>query len=185
MMTPKARRPKARPSAKTWAVRFGVAAVLGALLGAGGGVYAVTRLDPPRAKRVDSLRVMTDSLAARPPRGDWPAPVSTPAGTATADQPLTDTPLTTVAVPSVADLEEGAARSTMIDMGLQVAGVQFQASSRPAGIVLGTIPAAGALVAAQAPITLILSDGRGTPPGGTPPDSSLAESRPLETPRIP
>jgi serine/threonine-protein kinase len=159
--------PKSRPTGTTWAIRFGVAALLGALLGAGSGIYAVNVLDPARAKGVDSLRTVPDSLANRARRADWPAAVGSPAGGSTADQPLTDAPLTTVTVPSVVDLEEGNARSAMIDMGLQVAGVQFQASTRPAGTVLGTMPAAGTLVAVQTPITLLVSDGRAPAPDST------------------
>ena len=156
--------PAGRASARRWITRSVVALIVGASIGAGAGVATVNRLEPGRGTGVDSLAVMLDSIA----KGRIPEPsaadrnanrqrVADSVKNAAAPVPVADT---LVAIPAIADLEEGAARNALINAGLQVGDVQFQASSKPAGTVLSTIPAAGAKVAPQTPVTLVLSDGR-------------------------
>lgn len=151
---------------KRWGTRALMALLLGGALGAGAGVFTVNRLEPGRGTGVDSLAVMLDSLA----RGNVPAARGAEGGEApskSADVPA-DTaptpPAELVAVPALEGLEEGAARNTLLDAGLVVGEIEFRASSRPAGTVLASVPAAGAQLAPESPVTLILSDGRSTDP---------------------
>lgn len=149
----------------TWSTRALIALVLGASIGAGAGVVTVNRLEPGRGTGVDSLAVMLDSIA----RGKVP---TAGADTAEAESKTSAAPVDSaaapatelIAVPALADLEEGAARNALLDAGLQVGEVQFQASPKPAGTVLSTMPVAGSNVAPGTPVTLVLSDGRTAPP---------------------
>lgn len=148
-----------------WGTRALVALVIGAALGAGAGVVTVNRLEPGRGTGVDSLAVMLDSIAG----GRVPAARRAEGGAAqrTGPVPPVDsaamTPAALVPVPALADMEEGAARTAILDAGLQVGEVVFQASPKPAGTVLSTIPLAGSNVAPNTPIILVLSDGRASP----------------------
>jgi beta-lactam-binding protein with PASTA domain len=87
----------------------------------------------------------------------------------------------TVLVPSVIDLEEGTARNAILDAGLQVGEVQFQASAKPAGTVLATSPVSGARVPMLTAVSLVLSDGR-PPTDGVGETDSLRRSSPHPIP---
>lgn len=155
---------------KTWGTRALIALVAGMSIGAGAGVVTVNKLEPGRGTGVDSLAVMLDSIA----RGKVPAAAGAAeqgAAPTTGAEPAADSavnePVALVSVPALADLEEGAARNALLDAGLQVGEVQFQASPKPAGTVLSTIPIAGSNVAPNTPVTLVLSDGRTGAPDTT------------------
>jgi len=146
---------------KTWATRALLALVAGASIGAGAGVMTVNKLEPGRGTGVDSLAVMLDSIArGKVPTGSAEegeaqnAKPGAPADSAAAPA------VELIAVPALTDFEEGAARTALLDAGLQVGEVQFQASPKPAGTVLSSIPIAGSNVAPNTPVTLVLSDGR-------------------------
>jgi len=144
---------------RRWGTRALIALVLGASLGAGAGVYTVNRLEPGRGTGVDSLAVMLDSIA----RGRVPADgAKGAAATGDTEEPAAEAPeaAVLVAVPALADLEEGAARNALVDAGLSVGEIQFQSSSKPAGTVLSSIPVAGSQVKPETPVALVLSDGR-------------------------
>jgi hypothetical protein len=158
---------------RRWLVRGGIAALLGLMLGAAGGVFTVNTLEPGRGNGVDSLQVMLDSIA----RGRLPEPAATkepPQATAAPDSAPPAAP-ETILVPSVLDLEEGAARNVIIDAGLQVSEVQFRASAKPAGVVLETVPAAGSPLPPKGGVLLLLSDGR-------PPVDTIASIHPVPLP---
>lgn len=170
---------KAVTPTRLWLLRGLIAVVAGVSIGAGGGVFSVHKLEPGRGTGVDSLQVMLDSIA----KGRIPAPtataevpVSPPADDTadTADSVATPSTQELVLVPSVVDLEEGTARNAILDAGLQVGEVSFQASTKPAGTVLGTTPVAGAQVPALTAVSLLLSDGR---PPATPNDAADAPRR--------
>ncbi len=154
---------------KRWGTRAVMALLLGGGLGAGAGMITVNRLEPGRGTGVDSLAVMLDSLA----RGNVPAARGGASGAAPStlaappaapvEAPVV-APAELVAVPALEGLEEGAARNALLDAGLVVGEIEFRASSRPAGTVLASVPAAGAQLAPESPVTLILSDGRSTDP---------------------
>ncbi|MCA0375059.1 MAG: PASTA domain-containing protein [Gemmatimonadetes bacterium] len=153
------------PSGRTWLIRIGLALVLGLAVGAGAGVFAVNTLEPGRAGVADSLQLMLDSIAkapAAPPPEATPSIDSAPAA-----------PPAAVAVPSVIDLDEGAARDALVAAGLQVGEVRFAASAKAAGTVLATEPAAGTTLATGTPVVLILSDGRPPADTGAPAVSDL------------
>ena len=142
---------------RLWGLRALVAIAVGVALGAAGGVMTVNKLEPGRADSVDSLAVMLDSIS----KGNIPTPTAS-SGIAPAAAPARTQPTneTLVVVPSVIDLEEGAARNAILDNGLQVGEVQFRPSAKPAGIVLATFPMSGARVMTRSAVTLVLSDGR-------------------------
>ncbi|WP_353268536.1 PASTA domain-containing protein [Gemmatimonas sp.] len=159
----KKKSPAGRANTRLWLKRAVVALIAGVSIGAGAGVATVSRLEPGRGTGVDSLAVMLDSIA----KGRIPEPSAaerTAERQRVADSVKNAAPVEVadelIAIPSLADLEEGAARNALIDAGLQVGEVQFQPSPKPAGTVLSTIPAAGAKVAPETPVTLVLSDGR-------------------------
>ena len=146
---------------KTWATRALLALVAGASIGAGAGVMTVNKLEPGRGTGVDSLAVMLDSIArGKVPTGgaeEGEAQNEKPGAPAdSAAAPAVEL----IAVPALTDFEEGAARTALLDAGLQVGEVQFQASPKPAGTVLSSIPIAGSNVTPNTPVTLVLSDGR-------------------------
>jgi hypothetical protein len=169
--TGKARKPRGPVTTRTWLIRLGVAVLIGLAVGATGGVVTVNKLEPGRAGSVDSLQLMLDSLArgtqakvdADPIDSAIAAAEAQQAQQAQQDAEADAAGLLTV--PSLLDLEEGEARNTIVDAGLQVGEVQFQPSPKPAGTVLGTFPVSGARVNRGASITLVLSDGR--PPADT------------------
>lgn len=154
------------PALSVWGKRALIALVVGLSLGAGAGVFTVNRLEPGRGTGVDSLAVMLDSIA----KGRIPEPTADERAaeqrrrddSARAAQPAESAP-ELVTVPSLVDLDEGAARDAILDAGLQVGETQFQASSKPAGTVLATVPAAGQQLPLQGAVTLVLSDGRMAP----------------------
>lgn len=143
---------------RPWALRALVAIVIGVAVGGAAGVMTVNTLEPGRADSVDSLAVMLDSLSGN----NRAKPAATTDGEQTPAQAAEDPQPneTLVVVPAVVDLEEGAARSAILDAGLQVGEVQFQSSARPAGIVLATYPMPGARATTRSAVTLVLSDGR-------------------------
>jgi hypothetical protein len=159
----KAKSPKT--AARRWLTRFSIALLIGLSLGGGAGVFTVNRLEPGRANSVDSLQVMLDSIArgriapARAPETAAPseAPVAAP-------EPDADSTYDTT-VPTLVDLEEGDARTAILNAGLEVGEVRFQASTKPAGTVLGSAPAGGTRVTRTSAVSLVLSDGR--PPTDT------------------
>ncbi len=146
---------------KTWGSRALVALVAGASIGAGAGVFTVNKLEPGRGTGVDSLAVMLDSIARGrvPTRGVGDGQARGTAAGQPADSAAA-APADLVVVPALADLEEGAARTALLDAGLQVGEVQFEASPKPPGTVLFTMPLAGSNVPPNTPVTLVLSDGR-------------------------
>lgn len=167
-----ARKSGASP-ARTWLVRGVVALLIGGALGAGAGVFTVNKLEPGRGNGVDSLQVMLDSIAKGRLAADSGVP--TPAAPASSQPDTQAAAVDSVPVPAVVDLEEGAARNAIRDAGLLVGDVSFQASTKPAGTVLASTPAAGTFVARGTPVVLTLSDGR--PPTDTFP-STFSPARP-------
>lgn len=172
--------------ARRWIGRTVVAVVLGLAIGGGGGAFAVQKLEPGPGTGVDSLEVMLDSIATgriAKPVAAAPAAPPMPDSQATAAAP--DSVVTpageTVLVPSVIDLEEGTARNAILDAGLQVGEVQFQASAKPAGTVLATSPVSGTRVPTLTAVSLVLSDGR-PPTDGISVTDSLRRSSPLPIP---
>jgi hypothetical protein len=158
--TAKTRR-RSTTTLKTWSIRALLALMAGASIGAGAGVMTVNKLEPGRGTGVDSLAVMLDSIArGKVPTGgvkEEEAQSEKPAASAdSAAAPAVEL----IAVPALTDFEEGAARTALLDAGLQVGEVQFQASPKPAGTVLSSIPIAGSNVTPNTPVTLVLSDGR-------------------------
>lgn len=162
-----------KATARTWLVRGGIALVLGLAIGAGTGVFTVNTLEPGRANGVDSLQVMLDSISREGTKAD----TAPPAAAAPATEPVQTTQVDSIPVPSLVELEEGAARNAIRDAGLQVGEVIFQANLKPAGTVLSSTPAVGTFVARGSAVSLTLSDGR--PPTDTLFDTlSDAKSRP-------
>lgn len=148
-------------SLKRWGARVLIAVVLGVSLGAGAGVLTVNRLEPGRGTGVDSLAVMLDSIArGKTPAGDTEKGEARSEATAPSADAVIAAPAELIAVPTLTDLEEGAARNALLDAGLAVGEIQFQSSPKPAGTVLASIPIAGAQLPPDSPVTLILSDGR-------------------------
>ena len=160
------RGPRAK-SMRPWLIRGAIAAVAGLMLGGAGGVATVRTLEPGRANAVDSVQAVLDSIA----RGTIPEPTaaerereaarqadSASQVMSAADSAANEDVL--VSVPDVIGLEEGPAREQLLEAGLLVGEVQFRASSSPAGIVLATTPPAGSGLAANSPVSLVLSDGR-------------------------
>jgi hypothetical protein len=157
---------------RTWLIRGGIAVLVGLAIGAGTGVFTVNTLEPGRGNGVDSLQVMLDSIS----RG-IKADSAPPAAEAPATEPVQTTQVDSIPVPSLAELEEGAARNAIRDAGLQVGEVIFQANLKPAGTVISSAPAVGTFVARGSAVSLTLSDGR--PPTDTLFDTlSDAKSRP-------
>lgn len=167
---------KQEPSTKrTWLVRLAVAVVAGIVIGAGAGVVAVNRFDAGRAGQPDSLQLMLDSLAQRRASNDPRSMRRAADSSDAAERAQQSNDSTTLAnnpeaavVPSVLNIEEGAARDSIEAAGLTVGNVSFQRSTAPLGVVISTIPAAGERVRAKSPVNIILSDGR--------PPSDAAES---------
>jgi len=159
--TPKKRR-GGTAALKTWGARALIALVAGASIGAGAGVFTAHKLEPGRGTGVDSLAVMLDSIArGRVPEARDTENTEAQSGKgAQAEEKAVAPASELVAVPALTDMEEGAARNALLDAGLQVGEVQFQASPKPAGTVLSSIPLAGSNVAPNTPVTLVLSDGR-------------------------
>jgi hypothetical protein len=171
-------------SARRWLARLSIAAIVGASLGAGGGIMTVRKLEPGRPNGVDSLQVMLDSLArGRIAPKVVEAPATAPAAaesavvadTTAGDSTVSDSTaaLSGIRIPEIIGLDEGRARAALLAVGLAVGGVQFQGSAQPAGTVLGSMPAVGVPVAPGLAVTLFLSDGR-------PPVDTL--SRPVTSP---
>lgn len=158
---------------RTWSIRLGIALALGLAIGAGAGVFTVNKLEPARPGAVDSLQLMLDSIAAAPAA---PVPTATPVADSAPPTPAG------VTVPTVVDLDEGAARNAIVTAGLQVGEVRFAASTKAAGTVLATEPAAGTVVNAGTPVVLILSDGRAPTDTGTFVSRSHSDPRRLPLP---
>ncbi len=154
---------------------------VGLLIGATGGIVGVRALEPGRPEQPDSLQLMLDSIAngtasksAAAVRNDERSArrASDSADAENRPQRIADSVAAARAaaaealpVPDVIGLEEGLARTRVVESGHVVGTVQFEDSRTAAGIVLRTVPAAGESVAPGESITLILSNGR-TPPGG-------------------
>lgn len=154
---------------RRWLVRGLVAVLIGLALGAVGGLLIVNTLEPGNPDQADSLQLLLDSVARsnsepEPTRRDTVTPPPPP--------PDPDTMATVVAVPDLANLDEGSARAVLIDLGFEVGTILFRSSPRPAGTVLSTFPVAGERVPLPATVNLILSDGRGS--DSTPPPDSLS-----------
>lgn len=159
-----AKKSRGNATLKLWGKRALIALVAGASLGAGAGVLTVNRLEPGRGTGVDSLAVMLDSIARGrvPAGGTEGAEARSAADSAASAAPAA--PAELVAVPTLEGLEEGAARNALLDAGLSVGEIEFQASPKPAGTVLASVPIAGAKLAPETPVTLVLSDGRPADP---------------------
>lgn len=172
-----AKRPKKAASAGRWLLRGTIATVIGLAIGAAGGVATVRTLEPGRANAVDSVQAVLDSLArgkiaaapAAPATPDVVSPVDTvaPAANDSADVLLP--------IPDVVGMEEGIARTKLLEAGVSVGDVQFRASTSRVGTVLATLPPAGSLLPIGTPVSMIISDGR------TPVDT-LAPLLPLRVP---
>ncbi len=158
--------------ARRWIIRGTIAAVAGLLIGGAGGVATVRTLEPGRANAVDSVQAVLDSIA----RGTIPEPTaaerdqeskrqadSASQAAQAADSAASQNVM--LPVPDVVGLEEGPARTRLLDGGMVVGDVEFRASSAPAGTVLATTPPAGSLLAAGSTVSLVISDGR--PPADT------------------
>lgn len=165
-----------------WGARAAVAIVAGLGVGVAAGVSAVNHFEPGRANSVDSLAVMLDSVSKGSISGSGgrsatsSATQAEPANSASLPSDSATLPISGAEgaaasgadssrplVPSVIGLEEGSARAAILAAGLQVGEVQFTLSGKPAGTVLATSPNGGTPVEPGHAITLILSDGRGTP----------------------
>ena len=171
-MTAPPSRSKESSTQRTWLVRLAIAIGGGLAIGAGAGVITVNRFDPGRAGQTDSLQVMLDSLAQRKasndPRSVRRAADSTDAALRAqhiADSASLANDPGAAVVPSVLNIEEGAARDSIEAAGLTVGDVAFQRSTAPLGVVIATIPAAGQKARAKSAVKLILSDGH--PPSDT------------------
>ena len=163
----RSRRGPRATSTRLWLTRGMIAAVAGLMLGGAGGVATVRTLEPGRPNAVDSVQAVLDSIA----RGTIPEPTAAErdqelqrqADSAAQVMPSVDSAAAEnvlASIPDVIGLEEGPAREKLLEAGLLVGEVQFRASSSPAGIVLATTPAAGSVLAANSPVSLVLSDGR-------------------------
>lgn len=173
--TPKKPRGSATPLTR-WGVRALVALVLGASLGAGAGVFTVNKLEPGQGTGVDSLAVMLDSIAKGAVPAEDTGKSKTSGGSAAASENATSPAAERVPVPSLVNLEEGAARNALLDAGLQVGEIQFQRSPKPAGTVLASRPQAGTAVSPDTPVSLLLSDGRPDGPDSLSFDAPLPDS---------
>ena len=170
---PPRQRGRKEPTIKrTWLVRLSIAIVAGLMIGAGAGVVAVNRFDPGRAGQPDSLQLMLDSMAQRrasnDPRSQRRAADSSAAAQRAehiADSTSLANDPNAPVVPSVLNLEEGAARDAIEGAGLTVGTVTFAASTAPLGVVIGTTPAVGLKVPARTAVNFVLSNGR--PPSDT------------------
>jgi len=168
--TSKTKKARGPVTTRTWLIRMGVAVLAGLAIGGAGGVVTVNTLEPGRAGSVDSLQLMLDSLASGKQAKAGADPIDSAIAAAEAQQAeqarlqaeanAQADAVGLLTVPSLLDLEEGEARNTIVDAGLQVGEVQFQSSPKPAGTVLGTFPVSGARVNRGSSVTLVLSDGR-------------------------
>jgi len=167
---------KQQPSVqRTWLTRLGIAVAAGIVIGAGAGVVAVNRFDPGRVGQPDSLQLMLDSMAQRRASNDPRSMRRAADSSDAADRAQASDDSTSLAndpeaavVPSLLNIEEGAARDSIEAAGLTVGNVSFQRSTAPLGVVISTVPAGGERVRAKTPVNIILSDGR--------PPSDAAES---------
>jgi hypothetical protein len=147
--------------ARRWGKRMLIAIVTGVAIGAAIGVVGVNTLEPGRPGQPDSLQVLIDSLAN--------SKVATRTDTVSVPKPVEDTAAaidsaavdSTLAVPNLADVEEGDARRMLADLGFDIGDIIFRSSPKAAGTVLSTFPIAGERVKLPATINLVLSDGRG------------------------
>ena len=148
-------------SRRPWGRRILVAVILGVVIGAVAGVMGVQTLEPGRRGEPDSLQVLLDSVAnsrVSSPRDSVVPPVASIDTAAGADIVAAEG---TVAVPNLADVEEGDARVILEQLGFDVGQVVFRGSAKPLGTVLSTFPVAGERVALPVTVNLVLSDGRG------------------------
>ncbi len=158
------------PVLKKWLVRGAIAATAGLIIGGAGGVVTVRTLEPGRANAIDSVQAVLDSIA----RGTIPEPTAQERDQETKRQ--SDSVAATQAaqdradaaqqadllipVPDLVGMQEGPAREKLLEAGLLAGDVEFQASSSPAGTVLGTNPPSRAMLATGTPVSLVISDGR-------------------------
>jgi len=157
-----------------WLIRLGAALGAGLAIGAAIGVVGVNTIEPGRPQQADSLQIMLDSIA----RGQTPA---TARDTADADDAADDAAAntkapsadSTIVVPDLVGVEEGAARTALADAGFMVGGTEFRSSRSPTGTVLATQPVSGAAVARGTTVSLILSDGRAPADSVTPNESGF------------
>ena len=154
------------PTLSTWSLRAVVAIAAGLAIGGFVGVTGVRRLEPGHAGQADSLQAMLDSLRrneAADPRTQRRAADSTDAAQRArrfVDSVALANDASAPIVPAVINMEEGAARNAIEQLGLVVGSVQFKASTSPAGTVLTTVPVAGRKVRLGTAINIVLSDGR-------------------------
>lgn len=149
----------------------------GLAIGATGGIVGVRSLEPGRPEQPDSLQLMLDSIA----NGTASKSAATLRNEARSARRASDSSdafnrpqrvadsLAAIAaaaaaaeltVPDVIGLEEGVARTRVIEAGLTIGPVQFEDSRTAAGTVLRTLPGPGESVAPGTSVTLILSNGR-------------------------
>lgn len=146
---------------RTWGIRLLIAIALGVAFGAVVGVMGVRTLEPGNPGQADSLQLLLDSVAnARAAERTAPtAPVATRTDTVVVADTVQAARV--VAVPDLADIEEGDARVLLEELGFDVGQVVLRGSPKPMGTVLMSFPVAGERVTLPATINLVLSDGRG------------------------
>lgn len=154
---------------RLWLIRLGSALAAGLAIGATIGVVGVNTIEPGRPQQADSLQIMLDSIA----QGQTPAgALDTAAADVAPGAPAADSTLpgadSSIVVPDLVGVEEGAARTALADAGFAVGGTEFRASRSPTGTVLATSPAFGTAVARGTTVSLILSDGRAPADSVTP-----------------
>ena len=152
---------------RVWGIRLGITLAAGLLVGAAVGVVGVNTLEPGRPQQADSLQIMLDSIT----RGESPVTAKdaeTPEAEPAVPAPEVPSAIdSTVTIPDLVGIEEGAARKLLAESGLVIGASEFRESKSPLGTVLSTLPAFGTAVKRGTTVNLVLSDGR------TPPDSLL------------
>ncbi len=184
-----ATKPGDGPTLGTWSLRAVLAIAAGLAIGGFVGVAGVRRVEPGHPGQADSLQTMLDSLRrneAADPRTQRRAADSTDAAQRArrfVDSVALANDATAPIVPAVINMEEGAARNAIEQLGLVVGSVQFKASTSAAGTVLTTVPIAGQKVRLGTAINLVLSDGR-SPSDTTDTLAAFSAAHPA-SPRVP
>ena len=163
-------------SLRRWAARAGVAVVVGLVIGAGSGVFAVNALEPGRPEQPDSLQLMLDSATASGlPNAKDRITIRRELDSAaqaeldrSVDSLAIEAAAGGVAVPELVGMDEGSARAVIASVGFSMGAVQTRPSRLPAGTVLSATPSGHTFAAPGSPIALVLSNGR-IPPDSPPP----------------
>lgn len=143
-------------SGRVWALRAGIAVMLGVPIGFGMGALAVRVMQPAGVPASDSIA--TDSL--RRSRKNASAAIAAEDKIAVDDSALrAEHRVAGTLVPRLIGMEEGDARNAIAKAGFTIGTVLFKSSGESAGTVLETFPVPGESVQLPATINLILSDG--------------------------